>query len=80
MAKTPSDPMPAKITLDEDDPRIARWAQLTELAVRECQGMPQASRWLNTPKIALKGKTPLEAMMTPVGCDAVEVLLQQLNQ
>lgn len=56
-----------------------RWAQLTESALRECSGK-QANRWLNTSKIALKGRTPLEAMTTSEGCDAVEALLQQLNE
>jgi len=75
-----SEPTSAKATIAEDDPRMSRWAHLTELALRECNGKQQATRWLNTPKVALKGKTPMEAMTTPAGCDAVETLLQQLNQ
>lgn len=70
----------AKATIAEDDPRISRWAQLTELALRECHGKQEANRWLNTPKMALKGKTPLQSMTTSEGCDAVEALLRQLNQ
>lgn len=65
--------------IDDDDPRIARWAEITELAIRECGTMDQASRWLNMPKIALQGRTPLEALTTPGGCDAVERLLHELN-
>lgn len=81
MAKVPpSEHLPDRIKIEDDDPRIARWADLTELAVRECGSMEQASRWMNIPKIALKGKTPIEAMITPAGCDAVEVLLKELNQ
>jgi uncharacterized protein (DUF2384 family) len=79
MPKTPSDP-PGKKTISEDDPRIERWAQITELAVQECGGMPQARLWLDAPKIALGRKTPLEAMTTLEGCAAVEALLFQLNQ
>ncbi len=75
-----SEPTPAKTTIGEDDPRISRWAQLTELALRECRGKQEANRWLNTPKVALNGKTPLESMITSEGCDAVEALLLQLNQ
>ena len=79
MPKTPGDPS-GKTTISEDDPRIERWAQLTELAVKECGGMPHARLWLDTPKIALGRKTPLEAMTTSEGCAAVEALLSQLNQ
>lgn len=69
-----------KIKIKDDDPRIVRWAELTELAIRECQSMEQASRWLNTPKIALKGKSPIEAMTSPEGCNAVEKLLRELYE
>lgn len=69
-----------RIKIEDDDPRIARWAELTEHAVRECGSLEQASRWMNTPKIALMGKTPIEKMITSAGCDAVEALLRQLNQ
>lgn len=78
MAKTPDDSR-KKITIEEDDPRVARWAQLTALAILECGGQEQASRWMHTPKIALKGKTPLMAMATEEGCAAVEKLLRELN-
>jgi uncharacterized protein (DUF2384 family) len=74
------DSVPPKAAIPDDDPRRRRWAALVELAVSECGGTDQASRWLDTPKIALKGKTPIEAMATPAGCDAVEVLLRQLNE
>ncbi len=81
MAKAPpSEHPPDRVKIEDDDPRIARWAVITELAVRECGSMEQASRWMNTPKIALKGKTPIEGMITSAGCDAVEALLRQLNQ
>ncbi|MDA8256778.1 MAG: MbcA/ParS/Xre antitoxin family protein [Betaproteobacteria bacterium] len=80
MAKaSPSEDSPDRIKIEDDDPRIVRWAEITELAVRECGSLEQASRWMNTPKIALKGKTPIEAMVTSAGCDAVEALLRQLN-
>jgi uncharacterized protein (DUF2384 family) len=80
MAKEPTDP-PKKITFDEEDPRVVRWAQLTALAIVECGGQEQASRWMHTPKlVALKGKTPLMAMATEEGCNAVENLLRELNQ
>jgi len=79
MSKTPSDP-PGKKAISEDDPRIERWAQITELAVQECGGMPQARLWLDAPKIALGRKSPLEAMTTLEGCAAVEALLFGLNQ
>jgi len=71
---------PANATITGDDPRVFRWAQLTELATRECGSTAQASRWMSTAKVALRGKTPLEAMKTEEGCDAVEALLRQLNQ
>lgn len=74
-----SDSAPEESKITGDDPRVARWAQITELATRECGGTAQASRWLNTPKFALKGKTPLEAMTTDAGCDVVEKLLHELN-
>lgn len=79
MTKTPIEP-PKKITIDEDDPWVARWAQLTALAILECGGQEQASRWMHMSKFALKGKTPLAAMATEEGCAAVEKLLRELNQ
>lgn len=77
--KTPDDES-ERIRIDESDPRIARWAAITELAVTECRSLEQARLWMNTPKVALRGKTPIEAMTTTSGCDAVEVLLRQLNE
>jgi uncharacterized protein (DUF2384 family) len=74
-----SEPVPAKTAISGNDPRVLRWAQITELASRECGGAAQASRWLNTPKIALRHKTPIEAMTTEEGCAAVERLLRDLN-
>lgn len=65
--------------LADDDPRKAYWAAITELAILECGGQEQASRWMQTPKIALKGRTPLEAMTTEDGCQAVEKLLREIN-
>jgi uncharacterized protein (DUF2384 family) len=80
MAKaSPSEHSPNRIKIEDDDPRIVRWAELTAHAVRECGSLEQASRWMNTPKIALKGKTPIEEMITSAGCDAVEALLRELN-
>lgn len=79
MAKAPNEPS-KKITIEEDDPRVARWAQLTALAILECGGQEQASRWMHTPKLALQWKTPLQAMSSTEGCDAVEKLLRELNQ
>jgi hypothetical protein len=76
---SPSEPVQAKAATSGDDQRVLRWAQITELASRECGGAAQASRWLNTPKIALKGKTPIEAMTTDAGCNQVEKLLRELN-
>ncbi len=68
-----------KLKIDDDDPRIARWAAITDLAIKECGGQEQASRWLQAPKIALGRRTPLEAMKTEEGCQAVEKLLRELN-
>lgn len=34
---------------------------------------------MNTPKLALKGRAPIDELATPAGCDAVEKLLHQLN-
>ena len=79
MAKAPLHD-PDRIKIEEDDPRMGRWAELTDLAIRECQSMEQASLWLNTPKIALKGKSPIEAMTSLEGCNAVEKLLRELNE
>jgi putative toxin-antitoxin system antitoxin component (TIGR02293 family) len=78
MTKKP-DREPKEIMIDKSDPRVARWAAITEMAVLECGTLEQARAWMNTPKIALHGKTPIEAMTTPAGCKAVEALLQQLN-
>lgn len=75
-----SAPVQAKAAISGDDPRVLRWAKITELASRECGGAAQASRWMNTPKIALKGKTPIEAMTTDGGCNQVEALLFELNK
>lgn len=72
-------PAPEKKSIAENDPRRQRWIAITELAVRECGSLDQARAWLNSPKVALGGKTPLEAMTTAKGCDAVEKLLRQLN-
>ena len=66
--------------LADNDPRKAHWAAITELAILECGGQEQASRWMLTPKIALGHRTPLEAMKTEEGCQAVEKLLRELNQ
>jgi hypothetical protein len=74
-----SEPVQAKAAISGDDPRVLRWAQITELASRECGGTAQAGRWLNTPKIALRQKTPIEMMTTEEGCAAVERLLRDLN-
>lgn len=73
-------PAPARVVIPDDDPRLARWKQITELAARECGGVQQAGRWIQTPKIALGRRTPLEAMITEEGCQAVERLLRELNQ
>lgn len=67
------------VKIDDNDPRVGRWAAITELAVKECGSLDQARVWMNTPKVALKGKTPIEAMATGRGCDAVEKLLKELN-
>lgn len=72
-------PAPARVAIPEDDPRLARWKVITELAARECGGVQQAGRWMQTPKIALGRRTPLEAMITEEGCQAVERLLRELN-
>ena len=72
-------PAPAKFVMPDDDPRLARWKQITELAARECGGVQQAGRWMQTSKIALGRRTPLEAMVTEEGCAAVEKLLRELN-
>ena len=75
-----SDSASAKTAITGNDPRVARWTQITELATRECGGVAQAGNWLNTPKIALQRRTPIEVMTTSTGCDAVEKLLRELNQ
>jgi hypothetical protein len=72
-------PAPARVAIQDDDPRLARWKEITELAARECGGVQQAGRWLNLGKLALRGRTPLEAMTTEEGCAAVERLLRELN-
>jgi uncharacterized protein (DUF2384 family) len=77
---SPPPSRPAKVTIPDDDPRLARWKQITELAARECGGVQQAGRWLETPKIALGRRTPLEAMKSEQGCQAVDLLLRELNQ
>ena len=69
----------SQVRITGDDLRVERWAQITELATRECGGAAQASRWLNTPKIALGRKTPIETMTTDAGCSQVEKLLRELN-
>jgi hypothetical protein len=41
------------VKIDDDDPRIARWAAIAELAISECGSQEPASRWMRMPKIAL---------------------------
>lgn len=36
-----------------------------------------ATAWLKSPKVALKGETPLQAMTTQTGCNAVARLLEE---
>lgn len=55
-----------------------RWEQIARQAAKMCGGTGQALRWLETPKVALRGRKPIDLLGTEDGCDDVEALLWRL--
>jgi ssDNA-binding Zn-finger/Zn-ribbon topoisomerase 1 len=52
--------------------------RVVTLAAEKLGGTKAARRWLDTPKVALQGKKPLELMGSVEGCQQVEQLLAAL--
>lgn len=49
-------------------------------AARVLGGTTRAEKWLSSPKVALKAKTPLEIMATEEGCRLIEKLLMSIQE
>lgn len=60
------------------DPLEPRWTVLVSEAEKVLGGKDEAVRWLGLPKVSLGGRTPVAAMRTAEGCDAVEKLLREV--
>ncbi len=64
----------------EESSRLYRIAKAVEAAEAYFEGDGEAAkRWLNHPKVALAGKTPLEFARTPEGSDYVIRLLGRME-
>jgi len=59
-------------------PLHERWLDIVTLAFAVLGNQRQVMRWMMQPKIALGRKTPILALGTAEGCDAVEHLLREL--
>jgi len=55
--------------------RLARFQRITQQALALFEDETETQRWLSSPKGALAGKTPLEALTTDSGSQQVEELL-----
>ncbi|WP_412481121.1 antitoxin Xre/MbcA/ParS toxin-binding domain-containing protein [Azonexus sp. IMCC34839] len=54
--------------------------RIVVLATKVLGGVARAERWLSSPKVTLKGKSPLEIMGDEEGCFAVEKLLISIQE
>jgi len=59
--------------------RLARFQRLTDLALQVFEDEAEAKRWLSSPKDALDGLAPLEAMATDAGATQVEQMLYRIE-
>lgn len=67
-----------KLNKDEAD-KLYRLARIFALAINVLEDKSQAIKWLNTPKVALDHKIPLELMDTEIGSREVEKLLNRIE-
>lgn len=70
-----SDAPPAHNAVSAPSSLKSEIERVVTLAAQIRGGVRQAERWLSTPKVALKGKTPAQLMATVKGCQQVERLL-----
>ncbi len=54
---------------------LARFNRIFKQAVNLFEDEAEATHWLNTPKSALDGETPLSALATDIGLKKVEQML-----
>ena len=59
--------------------RLARFQRLSQQALDLFENEAETQRWLSTPKAALEGETPLEALTTDGGAQRVEELLYRAS-
>ncbi len=55
--------------------RLERFNRIIKLALELFEDEDETKRWLSTPKIALLGETPLQALATDAGAKKVEEIL-----
>lgn len=67
-----------RLTSAESD-RLYRLARIVSRAGEVFGDQGSARQWLNEPKAALKGQTPLEAIKTEPGVQQVDVLLGRIE-
>ena len=59
--------------------RLARFQRLSQQALDLLEDDAETQRWLSTPKAALEGETPLEALTTDGGVQKVEEFLYRAS-
>lgn len=55
------------------------WEEIIALAVEQLGSEKAVNRWLEIPKMAFSGETPIKVMTTPHGCERVKELLKALS-
>jgi len=55
--------------------RVQRFNRIVDQARELFEDESETQRWLSTPKVALKGETPLQALSTDAGAKQVEEIL-----
>lgn len=55
--------------------RLQRFNRIANLALELFEDEAETKRWLSTPKTALSGETPLQALATDAGAKKVEAML-----
>ena len=69
----------ASVLASDESERLLRLAHLYDLAVETFEDADEASRWMNTPRAALDGETPLQRSETEPGARQVEALLGRIE-
>lgn len=57
---------------------LTRWQQIARLCAERTGSEYQSLRWLETPKMALNWRKPIDVLGTEEGCDRVTDLLNEL--